>query len=171
MNDDLGTIVRDGDRWTLRFERSYDARREELWAALTEPERLARWLAPGGVADGVHLEFGPDDVVTGRLLAFEPPTLLEYEWRFAGEHESIVRFELHEDGPGTRLVLEHRRLASGHGIGYAAGWHAYLEQLGGGETAWDDRFAELLPRYRASSAAASASISTSDLPRERAMRS
>jgi uncharacterized protein YndB with AHSA1/START domain len=158
------------DRRTLRFERRYDASPAEVWSALTEPERLARWLAPAEIGDTVRIDFG-NDVVTGRVLVRDEPHVLEYEWRFAGEDESIVRFELAADADGTVLRLEHRLLGPEHALGYSAGWHAYLDALGGAEEPWDDRFAELLPLYRSGSLSASASTSPSVLPREREIRS
>jgi uncharacterized protein YndB with AHSA1/START domain len=164
---DLGTVAPDGERRRLRFERFYDAPPEELWSALTEPERLARWLAPGEIGETVRLEFEDDNVVTGRVLAFEPPRVLEYEWHYPGEDESVVRFELSPaESGGTVLVLEHRLLNEAQSIGYAAGWHAHLDVLDGAPS-WNERFEELLPRY----SEASASISASDLPRDRAIRS
>lgn len=42
---DEGRLRSEGDRCGVRFERRYDASTEELWSALTEPERLGRWLA------------------------------------------------------------------------------------------------------------------------------
>jgi uncharacterized protein YndB with AHSA1/START domain len=159
------------DRRTITFERRYDAPPAEVWSALTEPERLARWLAPAEIGDSVRIDFG-NDVVTGRVLVRDEPHVLEYEWRFTGEEESVVRFELLAAADGTLLRLEHRRLAPEHALGYSAGWHAYLEDLlTGRRSPWDDRFAELLPLYRSGSLSATASTSASDVPRERAMRS
>jgi len=157
----LGSIRPDGARRAIRFERRYTVPPGEVWAALTEPERLARWLAPAEIeprAGGrLRIDFG-NDVVTGDVLRFEPPALLEVEWRFAGEDESVLRFELAADGDGTLLVLEHLALGDPHATGYGAGWHAHLdllEALLAGRTpgSWDARFAELLPRYREVAAA------------------
>ncbi|HKT43741.1 MAG TPA: SRPBCC family protein [Gaiellaceae bacterium] len=150
----LGTIAPDGERRRIRFERHFDAPIAGVWSALTDPERLARWLAPASFADGaVRLEFDAENVVTGALLASDPPRLLEYEWRFPGETESVVRFELFEDGDATMLVLEHRLLGAGQAVGYGAGWHAHLDgladELASTSGSWDERFAEWLPRYRA----------------------
>jgi uncharacterized protein YndB with AHSA1/START domain len=156
-----GVLRAEGERRGVRFERRFAAPAEELWDALTSPERLARWLAPGGVGKGpdgaVRLDFGEGGIVTGRVLRWEPPSLLEYEWRFDGEMESVVRFELFPADEGTLLVLDHRALAEGHAPGYSAGWHAHLASLGdqleGRDGAWDERFAAALPHYRESAAA------------------
>ena len=39
-----GEIALDGARRSVTVEREYPATRAELWGALTEPERLARWI-------------------------------------------------------------------------------------------------------------------------------
>jgi DNA-binding transcriptional ArsR family regulator len=41
---DLGTLTRQGDRWTLRFTRRLARPREKVWRAVTEPEHLAVWF-------------------------------------------------------------------------------------------------------------------------------
>jgi uncharacterized protein YndB with AHSA1/START domain len=92
--------------------------------------------------------------VSGTILALEPPTLLEYEWRFSGETESILRYDLVADGDGTLLTLTHRLLGVVQAAGYGAGWHAYLAALEavleGSEPAdWATGFAQRLPAYKA----------------------
>lgn len=160
MNE-LGVLHAEAGRRGVRFERDFPVPVAELWDALTRPERLAHWLAPGTVGGGpggaVRLDFGEGGIVTGRVLQWEPPSLLEFEWRFAGETESVVRFELSSSAEGTHLVLDHRGLAEGHATGYSAGWHAHLASLGdhleGRSGSWDEHFAAALPRYRESAAA------------------
>jgi hypothetical protein len=75
--------------------------------------------------------------------------VLEYDWTFPGEDESVVRFEIVPQEQGTLLVLDHRRLGRASAGGYGAGWQAHLEALAGelelGD--WDERFEELRPRY------------------------
>ena len=151
-----GVLRVEGERRGVRFERVSPVAPAEVWSALVVPERLERWLAPAQLdakAGGeVRIEFGADQVVTGVVLACEPQRVLEYEWRFPGEEESVVRFELSPHEDGTLLVLDHRLLALEQAVGYAAGWHAHLDRLGAslrGETiSWDERFAEVLPQYR-----------------------
>jgi uncharacterized protein YndB with AHSA1/START domain len=160
MND-LGILRAEGSRRGVRFERLFAAPVAEVWDALTDPARFGRWLAPGLIelrVDGaVSLDFGEGGLVTGRVLRCEPPSLLEFEWRFPGETESVVCFELMAAGDGTRLVLDHRALAEDHATGYSAGWDAYLaslhDHLEGGNGSWDERFAAALPQYREAAAA------------------
>jgi uncharacterized protein YndB with AHSA1/START domain len=156
MNE-LGRLRSDGRRRAVRFERILDAPPADVWAALVDPGQLARWLAPAQLeprAGGtIRIEFGRDQTVAGTVLVWEPPRVLEYEWRFPGESESIVRFELSAHGAGTLLVLDHARLSAQHAVGYGAGWHAHLDRLAGAlagsDVEWEPRFDEVLPRYRA----------------------
>jgi uncharacterized protein YndB with AHSA1/START domain len=158
-----GVLRADGERRSVRFERRYGATQAELWSALTEPEQLRGWLAEATFepreGGSVEVRFGARDAETvrGRVLKFDPPRLLEYEWHWPGEDESVVRFELVPESDGTLLVLDHRRLPVEAAAGYSAGWHAHLDKLeslfGGVQTSWDERFAQLLPTYRQRAAA------------------
>ena len=153
---EIGALRNDDERCAVRFERLYDFTPAELWSAITDPEQLSRWLARAEVVpgEGGRISLAFDDGGTtegGRILTWEEPRLLEYEWRFAGEEESVVRFELLPQEFGTLLVLDHRRLGRSSGMGYAAGWHAHLDALAGLHdlSDWQRRFDELVPTYRA----------------------
>lgn len=157
MQQQMGTIRRDGERRAVRFERRYDATIEDVWAALTEPDQLRDWLAATPVFEprvgGKVVHEFEDGGVDGRVTAFEPPRLLEYEWRWTGEDVSILRWELEEDGDGTRIVLDHRLLEAVHAASYGAGWHSHLDRLealvegGDGDGDWNARYEALLPAY------------------------
>jgi uncharacterized protein YndB with AHSA1/START domain len=120
----------------VRLTRRYDASPAEVWAALTEPVSLARWLArtqtvelfPGGAFE---LRFTDDEStwVAGQVTEVEHEGVLELDWRHPGEQPSIVRFELAADGDGTVLVVDHRRLEERLGLAYAAGWRQHLDRL------------------------------------------
>ena len=146
----------DGDRATLHFERLYDFTPDELWTALTDPEQIQRWLARATrfelqVGGEVQLDFGEteDERAAGVITELEPGRMREYTWTFIGEDESVVRFELVPHDPGTRLVLDHRRIGREYAAGYGAGWQSHLETLAGERElgAWEERFRELRPTY------------------------
>lgn len=152
---DLGTVRRDGGLGAVRFERHYRATPEELWAAWTEPERIARWLGAevvgGPIAAGgtFRLEWGPDPDSQVELVVHElrAPRLLEWQWTINGEPPTLLRVELAPAGDGgTLLVLDHRALPFTQFAGLSAGWHDFLDALGTGEP--QDLFAELVPAYR-----------------------
>lgn len=100
----------------LRLTRHYPAAPADVWAALTQPASLERWL--GAMAGpGRTSVRGQDD---GRLL--------ELDWLPPGEEPSIVRFELRGTGEGTTLVVDHR-LEARAGMRAMARWEPPLERL------------------------------------------
>lgn len=156
MTEPMGTTDIDDDGATVRFERLLGSPIERVWRALTDEAQLARWLASGTFEpnDGGALafDFGEGGTVTGRVSAFEPPKRLAYTWLIPGEHASTVEWTLESEGAGTRLRLVHSTLPEKVGLGYTAGWHAYLERLAAvarGEEGpdFDSRFDELLATY------------------------
>lgn len=152
---DHGTVeIVDGVA-SVHFVRSVEAPIERVWQALIDEHDLTAWLAPAiigaGVGGSVEVAFD-DGPVTGSVTRWEPPRLLEYTWVMADHADSIVRFELAEDGGATVLELLHTRLPDSMARGYGAGWHAYLDRLTdqtAGRTVrdWDRRFGELIGNY------------------------
>jgi uncharacterized protein YndB with AHSA1/START domain len=118
----------------VRLTRYYRAAPDEVWAALTDPDSLARWLAPPGKVElrrggSFELELGNGETMNGRVRSIDPSRLLEVDWADAGEEASIVRFELSPDGGGTMLVLDHRRIDARVGMRYMARWEHHLGRL------------------------------------------
>jgi uncharacterized protein YndB with AHSA1/START domain len=162
-----GKLRAEGDRAGVRFERRYDFAPEEVWSALTEPDRLQRWLADVAEIDlrvggrfVLRWNEGDDTHVDdGKVRALETGSLLELDWTYPGEPDSVARFELRRDGDGTILVLDHRGLPPAAIAGYGAGWHSHLDSLeallAGREADWSVRFEELGPAYERQAAAVS----------------
>ena len=153
-----GALRPDADRLAVRFEQRYPATPAEVWSAISEPERIGRWLAPATLLEdgGYRLDFGDGEghVTTGRIEICEPPRALVVTWDFPGEPTSRVSVEVRQDGDGTLLVLDHTRLPQNQGAGYGAGWEAHLALLEAQLSAaaapdWDERFGALLPAYAA----------------------
>lgn len=154
----FGTIRSEGHGRTIRFERSFQATRDEIWAACTEPEQLQHWFAE--VSGDLHvdgqafIDFDNGEHTPLVIRECEPPRLLVADWAFGDDAISTLRVELGDaDDGGTTMVLEHYNLPSSTGVGYAAGWHAYLDrladQLSGSEiTNWSQRFDELIGEYQ-----------------------
>ena len=74
----LGTLARQGDRWTLTFTRKLAHPREKVWRAVTEPEHLAVWYPQEIVGErkaGAALRFvsSAGDGYDGQMLVFDPP--------------------------------------------------------------------------------------------------
>jgi uncharacterized protein YndB with AHSA1/START domain len=135
--EELGTLQRQGDQTSLRFERQYRRPIQTVWAALTTPERLADWLGAAVVEPyvGGRFELFVDRPeasarMLGRVLRWDPPTLLEFSWKVGAEPETTLRCELTADGPNaTRLTLTHGEMAFKWVGLVLPGWHSLLERL------------------------------------------
>jgi uncharacterized protein YndB with AHSA1/START domain len=126
-----------GEQPTLRYERQLPHPPEKVWRALTEDEHLAAWFPTtidGERTAGAPLTFRFEhvalDPMHGEVVAFDPPSLLEFTW--SGDR---LRFELAPEAGGTALtftvVLEELGKATRDGTG----WHQCLDSL---ERALDD---------------------------------
>ncbi len=90
----------------IRREIVFPVTREELWEALTEPERLEDWFAnevevdlrPGGTAS-FRWSNGEERQATVTTVA--PAERLAFTWADEGE----VEFTLADDADGTRLTV------------------------------------------------------------------
>lgn len=112
-------VTRIGDRH-LRLERMFDAPREKVWRAYTEPDLVARWWGRGNPLDveeldvrpGGHwrfLEHGPegDSGFEGRFSEAVPPERLAqtFDWDGMPGHPSAQTATFEDAGDGrTRFV-------------------------------------------------------------------
>ncbi len=155
----IGTLHDREGTGVVRLEERFDTEIEDLWSALTDPDRLERWL---GQVDGDLREGGEFRARyaatgwegTGRVEVCDRPhrvlisTVSEDQ---PGGGETEVR--LTADGDGTLLVLEERGAPVPHLPGYGAGNQIHLEDLasylsGGERCDPQARFAELYPSYQ-----------------------
>jgi uncharacterized protein YndB with AHSA1/START domain len=157
-----GRLTRNGTTYAIVFERRLKQPIEKVWAAITEPARIADWFTTMSFEPNLRLgatvtiAFGPDDVVYGEVTALEPPRVFAYREPQPGGGNNIVRFELVPDGAGTRLVFSQTGLCGKSRDGMAdnaAGWHGMLNALvdlvAGGKVNHDEGDFPLSPRYRA----------------------
>ncbi|WP_250447094.1 SRPBCC family protein [Actinotalea sp. C106] len=164
MTTTFGEVTRRGDRFDLDFERVYATTVEDVWSAVTEPERLARWMSRytgdlrlGGRWQG--MESGGTVYCSGTVTACDPPRRYVTTWEYAGEGPSAVEVTVAPHPEGAVLSLRHTGLVD---VDYGPGWQTYLEQLDGDlpvapssvvdperpeGIAWDERFTALRPRW------------------------
>jgi len=155
----LGSLdVADG-KGIVRMEDRYDTDIDDLWTALTDPHRLARWIAEveGDLRLGgeFRARFTSGWEGTGRVQACEPPRRLLVLTRDADEpDEQVIEATLTADGDQTILVIEERGLPIEHLAAHGAGWQVHVEDLAAhlaGRERCDikARWTELLPAYQA----------------------
>ncbi|HTU72193.1 MAG TPA: SRPBCC domain-containing protein [Trebonia sp.] len=143
------TLDTTGTRPAVRLERHLPDPPAVVWQAITEREQLKAWFPCDVIVEGGRWKAGaaisfpfPSEVIdmtlTGTVLAVDEPRLLSYTWG-----EEVLRFELHQEGDGTRLVLTDQ-LPAGWAARNAAGWDDCLDRLAGlaaEPEAWRRRFA------------------------------
>jgi uncharacterized protein YndB with AHSA1/START domain len=158
-----GVVTTEADgRRRLEFRRSWPDPIEDVWSALTEPDRLARWIGryegsrgPGGTGTfAMTQEEGEPVGQPTTILECDPPRRLVVQWvqpeaenwsvaldLWAAEGRTVLRFV--QVFPGGTDVVD-----------YALGWHWYLDKLdaevGGrpGPAEWDTFVADVGPGYR-----------------------
>jgi uncharacterized protein YndB with AHSA1/START domain len=151
----LGTFEEVDGKRVLRFERRLDHPVGRVWAALTEPEQLAGWLA---AADELELveggrvvlrwlntanrdewerydvilpdDFDPEaeDIVRGTVTAIEAPSVLELDTDRFG----TLRWELRDEGSGCVLTFTSGlpdEFPEEMAAQTLAGWHTHLDLL------------------------------------------
>lgn len=141
----------------VHVEDVYSTDIEDLWAAVTEPSRLARWIGSieGEPVLGGHVQahFTSTWEGTLRVDACEAPHHLLVTSEPGTDDEQTIEAFLTADGDGTRLVVEEKGFSRHDVPFHGAGWQAHLEDLGsylaGRDPAdWHGRWEELLPSYQ-----------------------
>ncbi len=152
-----GSLRVENGKGTVRMEEVYDTTAADLWSALTEPDRLARWVAevtgdlrPEG---WFHARFTSGWDGPGRVDVCEPNRRLLATMSPGADDETVIEATLTDEEGRTRLVIEERGFSLEEVADHGAGWQAHVEDLrsylAGGDTApWHDRWTELIPRYR-----------------------
>jgi uncharacterized protein YndB with AHSA1/START domain len=94
---------------------------EEVWEALTDPERLEEWFANEVERDGDDFVYrwGDGEVRRATIEEADEPRRLGFRWADEdGGDESRVVFELEEADDGTRLTITEEP---------TSGWSSALE--------------------------------------------
>ena len=164
----LGSLRSADGNGVVRIEDRYHTDIDDLWSALTDPGRLARWygqvegdLRPGGEFR-LYLDSDGWDG-NGHVEACEAPQRLlvttresDESWRKgrgAQPFDETIEATLTADGDRTVLVIEVQGLPLDKIAFYGAGWQIHAENLaaylagrkrGDSEARWD----ELVPPYQ-----------------------
>jgi uncharacterized protein YndB with AHSA1/START domain len=155
----LGSLRSADGKGIVRMEDRFDTDIDDLWSALTDPRRLARWL---GEVEG-YLRLGGEFRAhffasgwegTGRVEVCEPPQRLLVMTKHPEQpDEHAIEATLAAAGDQTILVLEERGMPLDQLAAYGAGIQVHVEDLaahlaarerGDAYARWD----ELLPAYQ-----------------------
>lgn len=128
------SFVRDGDTMTVEIQRAFEAAAGQVWAALTEPQDLVQWLAPGMIeprlGGAVRLDFADSGAIIDSLVcAYAPGRLLAYDWGGPNDPPRPLTWRIESEGDETRLTLTLVLPAKEDAARAAAGWAAHLEML------------------------------------------
>lgn len=146
--------------WVV-FTRTFRAPVEDVWAAVTEPDRLERWIgtwagdpASGQVLFTMTAEGEGAQPVVNEIEECRPPYLLQVSFTEEGQ-PWVLRLELLEADGVTTLDFAQRITDPELGASYGPGWEYYLDRLvttqaGGdaGTVQWDDYFPAMSDHYR-----------------------
>jgi uncharacterized protein YndB with AHSA1/START domain len=159
MNDTAptGELLLDGAVGTVRMDDLYGTQIDDLWDAITNPARVARWLGTvaGDLRPGetLHLSFVSGWDGTARIEVCEAPHRLVLVANPGHDDETRMSAALTPEGDHTRLVIEE----SGYTIDalpfHGSGWQAHVEDLrahldGRPTSDWQTRWKELTPAYQ-----------------------
>jgi uncharacterized protein YndB with AHSA1/START domain len=157
-----GTVTREDDeRQRLEFRRSWPNPIEDVWAALTEPDRLARWIGrydgargPGGTGTFFMThEEGEHTGSPATIRECDPPRRLVIEWEQPESDNWSVALDLWTEESRTFLSFAQVFPAGADLTDFALGWHWYLDKFDSvvsGRPApadWDAFLAEVGPAY------------------------
>ena len=131
----LGSLRSADGKGVVRMEDRFSSSIDDVWSALTDPSRLARWM--GEVEGDLRLGgefrfhfFASGSQGTGRVDACEPPRLLLLTMALGQPDEDVVEVTLAADGDQTVLVWEERGMPLDLLAAYGAGVQIHVEDLG-----------------------------------------
>jgi uncharacterized protein YndB with AHSA1/START domain len=155
----IGSLASADGKGVVRMQDRFHTDIDDLWSAITDPGRLARWY--GEVEGDLRLGgefrarlFASGWEGTGRVEACEPPRHLLLLTKDLDEpDEGVIEITLAVDGEQTMLIWEERGMPLDLLAAYGAGIQVHVEDLAAhvaGQERCDAkaRWDQLSPAYR-----------------------
>jgi uncharacterized protein YndB with AHSA1/START domain len=118
----------------VQFRRSWPDPIEDVWAALTEPDRTSRWIGSyegerraGGSGTLAMTHEGESAGQPMRIVECDPPRRLVVQWE--SEQAWRVQVDLTEEQGRTVLVFTQVFPPGTDAGDYVLGWHWYLDMF------------------------------------------
>ncbi len=140
----------------IRMESVYPTRPDDLWDAITDPTRLARWIAEveGDLRIGgsISARFTSGWEGSGRIDVCESSRHLVVTMSPGTSDETMIEATLTALAEGTRLVVEESGIPLAEIGAHGAGWQAHVEDLwshleGATTSNWPARWVALSASY------------------------
>ncbi|MBT2501863.1 SRPBCC domain-containing protein [Curtobacterium sp. ISL-83] len=155
-----GTVRIEADgSGTVHMDRVYPTGIDDLWDAVTTPERLARWLVVQldgvpAVGKTVRAAFTSSWDGSVRIDECDRPAHLRVTMLDDQDTTVTEAWLTAVDADHTRLVLEERGFRADEVADHGAGWQVHVEDLatvldGGEPEPWEPRWRALRPGYLA----------------------
>jgi uncharacterized protein YndB with AHSA1/START domain len=155
----LGSLRSADGTGVVRVEDRFDTDIDDLWSAITDPQRLAHWYGEvdGDLCLGGEFRarlFASGWEGTGRVEVCEPPQRLLVTTKEVTEpNDKTIEATLTADGDQTILVIEVHGMPLDKIAFYGAGWQIHAENLAvhlAGREIGDAeaRFDALVPAYQ-----------------------
>jgi len=106
---------------TVSGSRYYDTNADDLWDALTSPERIPRWFLPISGELRAGGQFQLEGHAGGKVTRCEPPAAFDATWQY-GDNISWITIRIKPENNGVRLTLDHIMLKDEEG---EAHWKLY----------------------------------------------
>lgn len=131
---------------TLSLDFQYKTSIEKLWSALTDSNKLAKWVVNNHTGQPMENDFKPvvghhfqfrtqpseywDGIVDGEVLIVDEPNKLSYTWASGGEKHTVT-WTLQDLGDGkVNLHLEQTGISNAQALGGAKyGWSKWCGEL------------------------------------------
>jgi len=127
---------------SIHQEPVFKASRKRVYEALTDTQQFDKVIQISGVMKSMHLGGKPTEIsrevggafalfggyITGRQVELVPNERIVQAWRTGGWDPgvySIAKFELVEQGSGTKIVFDHTGFPRGAAETLASGWRAH----------------------------------------------
>jgi len=135
---------------SLQVKRTFNASRERVFAAWTEPAHIKQWFGPQGCSvSGIEVDFRVggkyrftaqteqhgEMTVGGEYREITPPEKLVYTWQWEddpayAEQETLVTVEFVDLGGSTEVRVTHENFPTAENVkNHEYGWNGALDKL------------------------------------------